>query len=150
MPITNVRAVWSGGKIQFVADDTGTVIAEFDPTGFDPRARIKDTKSADYDLDAQDVGKIIEVDTDAVVVTLPSTVVGYIFTIRNIAADGAAKISLDPAAADKIMGPDIAGTDDKDLILTKATSKKGDYVVVIGDGSLGWYVVDLSGTWAAE
>ena len=61
MPITNVKAVWSGGKLQFVDEDTVTVIAEFDPTGLDPRARIKDTKSADYDLDAQDVGKIIVV-----------------------------------------------------------------------------------------
>ena len=150
MPVTNVTAVWSSGKLQFVDAISKSVLWEIDTTGPDPRARIKETLSANKTLDAEDVGKIMEVDTDAVVVTLPSTAVGLFFTIRNIAADGVAKVSIDPAAADKIMGPDIAGVDNKDLINTKATAIKGDYVVIIGDGSLGWYVVDINGTGAAE
>lgn len=150
MPVTNVEAVWSSGKLQFVDASTKTVLFEIDTTGPDPRARIKETISSNKTLNAEDVGKIMEVDTDAVVITLPSTVVGYIYHIRNVAADAAAKVSVDPAIADKIMGPDIAGVDNKDLINTKLTAKKGDYVILIGDGSLGWYVVDVNGTWAAE
>jgi hypothetical protein len=109
-----------------------------------------ETKSANYTLDAQDCGKVIEVDTDAVVITLPSTAVGLFFTIVNSAADGVAKVSLDPAAGDKIMGNDLTAADNKDLINTKATAKKGDFVTLFGDGSLGWYIVDIGGTWARE
>lgn len=150
MPVTNVEAQWSAGKLQFVDAVSKTGLFEIDTTGPDPRARIKETISANKTLDAQDVGKIMEVDTDGVVITLPSTVVGYVYHIRNVAADGGAKVSISPAALDKIMGPDIAGVDNKDLINTKATAKKGDYVILIGDGALGWYVVDINGTWAAE
>ncbi len=150
MPITNVRATWSGGKLQFVAEDTGTVVAELDVTGLEPRDIAKETVSANKTLDAQDSGKIMDVDTDAVVITLPATVVGYIYTIRNVAADGAAKVSIDPDSNDKIIGDDDAGVDDKDLISTKTTAKKGDYIKLIGDGVLGWYVMEKNGTWDAE
>ena len=150
MPVTNVKAIWNAGKLQYVDTVTGTVIMEISVDGVDPRARIKETVSANKPLDAQDTGKIIEVDTDAVVLTLPSTVAGITYHIRNIAADGAAKVSISPAAIDLIAGPDIAGVDDKDLISTKATAKRGDYVVLVGNGAAGWHVVDISGIWAAE
>ena len=92
------------------------------------------------------------VDTDAVVLTLPATAVGISYNIVNIAVDGGAKLSVSPNANDKIQGPDIAGVDNKDLINTKATQKRGDFVKLIGDGAAGggWFVVDIGGTWAAE
>lgn len=111
---------------------------------------IKETKSTNYTLDSQDCGKIIQVDTDAVVITLPATVVGLNFTVMNIAEDGQALVSLSPAAADLIVGNDDTGTDDKDLQNTKATAKKGDYVKVIGNGTTGWVVMEEVGTWARE
>lgn len=150
MPVTNIKSKWSSGKLQFYDALTGTVVFEIDVTGADARAPIKETVSANKTLDAQDTGKIMEVDTDAVVITLPSTAVGIVYHIRNVAADAAAKVSVSPAALDKIMGPDIAGVDNKDLINTKATAKKGDYVKLIGDGASGWFVAEISGTWAAE
>lgn len=150
MPVTNVKAVWNAGKLQYVNRVTGTVIFEIDTDGADPRARIKETISVDKTLDALDTGKVMEVDTDAVKITLPSTAVGLFYHIRNVGGDGVVEILVDPAAADKIMGPDIGGVDNKDLINTKATQKKGDYVTLFGDGSLGWYVTDINGTWAAE
>ena len=150
MPVTNVKAVWNDGKLQYVDTVTGTVIMEISVDGFDPRARIKETISSNKNLNAEDTGKLMEADTDDVVFTLPSTVAGITYHIRNIAADGAAKVSISPAAIDLIAGPDIAGADDKDLINTKATAKRGDYVVLVGNGAAGWHVVDISGTWAAE
>ncbi|MDV2503089.1 MAG: hypothetical protein RX318_03970 [bacterium] len=164
MPVTLVRTKWSSGKLQFT-DTSGNVLFEIDganlKTLFQENIEyqdevvhtsvVKETISADKTLDAQDVGKILYVDTDAKTITLPSTVVGYVYTFVNAGADGAVAINISPAAADKIMGPDIAGVDNKDLINTKGTAKKGDRVTIIGDGSLGWYVVaPVHGTWAAE
>lgn len=150
MPITNVEAQWSGGALQFIDKATGTVVAQIDVTGLEPRAPINETVSANKTLDAEDVGKWMEVNTDAVVITLPATAAGLVFRIRNVGADGAVGINVSPQALDKIMGPDIAGVDNKDLINTKATAKKGDYVILIADGVNGYFVLDINGTWAAE
>ena len=101
-------------------------------------------------LDAEDVGKVLFCRNADIVITLPATSVGLVYTIVNDMADAGAKVSISPAAADKIMGPDIAGVDDKDLINTKATAKRGDYAKIIAEGVHGWYVIELVGTWAAE
>lgn len=150
MPVTNVKSVWSGGKLQFIDAITRTVILEIDVDGVDPRARVKETISVNKTLDALDTGKVMEVDTDAVVVTLPATVAGISYHIRNVGGDGLVEVLVSPNASDLIAGPDIGGVDDKDLINTKATAKKGDYVTLVGNGVAGWHVVDISGTWAAE
>ena len=79
-------------------------------------------------------GKVIQVDTDAVVITLPATLASLEVIIQNIAANAAALISISPAAADLISGPDIAGTNDRDQENTKLTSITGDYMKLIGNG----------------
>lgn len=108
------------------------------------------TKSANYTMTEADVGKITYVDTDGVVITLPATVVGMEFTIVNAGADGTVGVSISPNAADKIMGIGLTSADDKDLINTKATARKGDMVKLIGDGVNGWYVTACNGTWDRE
>ena len=144
-----VGGVFVGFVRQFVS--AGVVIVEYDVEYEDPYAgKVIDLKSANYTLDIQDNGKIIAVDTDAVVITLPATVVGYKFSIMNVAAFGAALISLSPNAVDLIAGPDTAGTDNKDQQNTKATSKRGDSITVLGDGANGWFIQDRVGTWAEE
>ena len=50
----------------------------------------------------------------------------------------------------KIMGADVAGTDNKDQINTKTTAIRGDWMHLVGDGSNGWYIVGKRGTWAEE
>ena len=109
-----------------------------------------ETIAAAKTLDAEDVGKVFECATDGTIFTLPATAAGLTFTIVNTGADGAVGLQASPAAVDKIMGPDSAGVDDKDWINTKATAKKGDMVRLVADGSLGYYVVDQHGTWAAQ
>ena len=112
--------------------------------------RIHETKSDDYTVDAEDSGKVIHIDTDAKTITLPATTVGLKATFVNDGADGAVAINLSPNAADKIMGPDIAGADDKDLINTKGTAKRGDFVTLVGDGASGWFVTEIRGTLATD
>jgi hypothetical protein len=105
--------------------------------------------AANKTLDAADsVHQVVTV--DAVVVTLPSTAVGLCYTIINGAEDGAALVSVSPAAADKIIGNGFTATDNKDAQNTKATAKKGDRITLIGDGVDGWMVFEVRGIWARE
>ena len=75
---------------------------------------------------------------------------GLNITFVNVSADGVGEISLDPAAADLIQGPNFAGTVNKDLINTLATAKRGDYVTISAGHVDGWTVTDINGTWATE
>jgi len=101
-------------------------------------------------LDAQDVGKVMEVTVDAKAITLPATVVGYRYIVRNGLADGLTIVTISPNANDAIMGADLAGVANKDRVNTKATAKQGDYLVLLGDGADGWFVTEERGIWAAE
>jgi len=107
-------------------------------------------QTATKTLDAQDVNKVQHDLTDNAVITLPATVAGLKYRIQNDADDGGAKLSISPNANDKIMGADLAGVDNKDLINTKATQIRGDFVELTGDGADGWFVTDMRGIWAAE
>lgn len=101
-------------------------------------------------MTAADSGIVHKCATDGVVFTLPATAAGLTYTFMNAGADGAAGISVSPHADDKIMGVNITAADNKDLINTKGTAKKGDFVRLVGDGSLGWYVQAIGGIWARE
>ena len=108
-----------------------------------------------------DQGVVQNVITDAIVVTLPSTVVGYSFTIRNggdpaantpagSAADASANVTVSPAALDLIAGMQVTAADDKDFVNTKATAKIGDEITLVGNGTTGWNVEAVRGIWAKE
>ena len=113
--------------------------------------------TANVTLTAADHGKTFLCATDGVVFTLPATASGLKFTFINTGADGAVGISISPAAADAIHGTTnastnvvLSGTDDKDAINTKGTATTGDNMTILGDGSVGWYVVGCHGIWASE
>jgi hypothetical protein len=112
--------------------------------------KCRETKSANYTVDAQDSGKIIYVDTDAKTITLPATDAGLTLTLVNAGADGAVALTISPNSSDKIMGFDITAADDKDLVNTKATARRGDFVTLVGDGADGWFILGMRGTWARE
>jgi len=148
---TPTAAVFVGFVHRFVS--AGKVVVAFDaPTYRDPYGdyTIRETVSGALTLDIQDNGKIFFVDTDAVVITLPVVATPVNCKIVNIGAFGAVKLSIDPAAADKVQGPDLPGTDNKDLINTKATAKRGDYVVLTTGDANGALVAELRGIWATE
>jgi len=108
-------------------------------------------KTANYTVViTTDSGKSFVSTLDAIVYTLPSIAIGNTITFINMADDGQAALNISPAALDGIT---YAGTqvDDKDLINTKATAKKGDYVTLSSlDGVIAWQVVDARGVWAKE
>ena len=87
--------------------------------------------------------------TSGTTITLPSIAVGNVFTIVNGAPDGTI-LTIDPAALDGIAYAG-SSTDNKDLINTAATAKKGDYVT-LGSGlsTAAWQVYEIQGVWAKE
>ena len=88
----------------------------------------------------------------ACVFTLPAVadVSGDIWIV-NGAADGTL-CTISPNASDKFVWDvaGAAGTDDKDLINTAATAKKGDYVKLRYGAGAGWAIKEMAGTWADE
>jgi len=131
----------------------GVVIVEYDVDNYsDPYAgKLLETLSASTKtLDAQDTGKTIFVTVDSVV-TLPATATALDgVSLVCMGPFGTVQISASPNASDKIMGPDLAGTDDKDLINTKATARRGDFVTLRAGHTDGYTVVGIKGTWASE
>lgn len=114
---------------------------------------VRETLSATKVFDAEDCGKLFCCDAgvDNAVLTLPAIAVGLSgITILAIGVFGSTKVLVDPNAADMILGPDITGTDNKDLILTKATQRRGDFVTLIAGDADGYMVTALRGIWARE
>lgn len=108
-------------------------------------------KTANYTVIINtDSGKSFVSTLDAIVFTLPSIGTGNTLTFINMAEDGTAALNISPAAADGVnyIG---SNTDDKDLINTKATAKKGDFVTLSSlNGTVAWQVVGVRGIWAKE
>ena len=97
-----------------------------------------------------DSGSTIASTLDGFIATLPSIATGNTVTFVNMADDGEAEFSISPAAVDSITYAGSA-VDDKDLINTKATSKRGDSVTLASlDGTVSWQVVAVRGIWAKE
>lgn len=113
----------------------------FDDYGYNQVA----ARSASATLAITDVG-VVQNCTASVTLTLPATVVGYVFIIR-VGKEGLT-INVSPNASDKIAGNGYTATDDKDAIAT--TQPAGSFIVLIGDGVNGWFFHRVHGTWARE
>jgi hypothetical protein len=147
-----VSAAFIGFVKRYVS--SGVAVVEFDAGVFrDPYGErtVRETISVDKTLDAEDSGKVFFVDTDAKIVTLPAIAAGLDgVKIVNIGGFGAVLVTISPQAADMILGPDITGADDKDLLNTKATARRGDYVVLGGNDADGYAVQEMRGIWARQ
>ena len=147
---TGVGGTYVGRAVRFVSSGYMEVAFDVD-TMQDPfGSRVHELKSANYTVDAEDAGKVIWVDTDAVVITLPA--VGGIsgVVVANAAAYGVAGVSVSPNASDMIEGADITAADDKDIVNTKATANRGDFVDIYDGDANGWTIVRRKGTWARQ
>lgn len=134
---------------------SGVVVVGFDldlysdPYGDWP---IRETLTGVKTFDAQDCGKAFfctdAADDDAL--TLPAIADGLDdCLIVAIGAFGTTKLKIDPAAADNIRAADLAAVDNKDLLLTKATQRRGDYArIFLGDAD--GYSASIKGIWTAE
>jgi len=114
----------------------------------------RNLKSADYTALLADGGKIIYVDTDTKIITMPAIATalsGYELTVVNAAGDGLALIVVDPNGTEVISGGcDLAaGGAGKKFSNTKATAKRGDFLKFTGNAT-GWNVVNRRGIWAIE
>lgn len=114
-------------------------------------------------LGIADSGYVQNVIFDNAVITLPATATQGMFIIRaggvpksgaaaGTGDDGSMKLSISPNASDKIQGGvDGTATDDKDIILAKATMRVGDFATVQNTGETnGPLVVEIAGTWSRE
>lgn len=146
--------VFIGFVHRFVS--SGVAIVRFDAAAFqDPWGRYKhrETLTGTKTFDAEDSGKLFCVTAagDGDALTLPAVADGFAgATILAVGAFGTTAVTIDPAAADNIRGPDITAADDKDLICTKATQRRGDYVTLHGGDADGYYVAEMRGTWARQ
>jgi len=147
-----VAGVFIGFVKRFVS--AGIAVVDFNAGVYvDPHGAygVREVKSANYTLDAQDTGKLICVDTDAFTLTLPAIADGLSgVRILNIGAYGAIAVTISPNASDMILGPDITGADDKDLVNTKATAQRGDFVNLEFGDSDGYAVSAIRGVWARQ
>ena len=77
---------------------------------------------------------------------------------RNTGADAAVKITLSPAATNKVVGSIVlaaavfsaSGVLNKDLINAKATALNGDYIVLRSISLTEWAIVGGVGVWSSE
>lgn len=149
-----VGGVFVGFVKRFVS--SGVVVVEFDANGFlDPwhMYTVREELTGIKTFDAQDTGKLFTVtaDGDGDALTLPAIADGLTgITILAIGAFGTTALTISPQAADMILGPDITGADDKDLILTKATQRRGDFVTLVYGDADGYGVSAMRGTWARQ
>lgn len=149
-----VGASFIGFVKRFVS--SGVVIVSFDVLGYrDPWAHktVRETLTGTKTFDAEDSGKLFAVTDagDADALTLPAIAAGLSgITILAVGAFGTTAVTIDPNSSDMILGPDITGADDKDLICTKATQRRGDFVTLIAGDADGYMVTEMRGIWARQ
>ena len=106
-----------------------------------------------------DQGIVQNVISDAINITLPATVVGYSYTVRNggdnptgtpagAVSDGSAIVKITPDAGDLIAGMQLTASDADSINNTKATSRVGDEISLLGNGTTGWNITAMRGIWA--
>ena len=106
-----------------------------------------------------DCGIVQNVVKDGITITLPATVVGYSYSIRNAGApktggaagtgdDGSIAVTIAPNASDLIAGGTWTAADNKTIVNTKVTAKVGDELQIVADGANGWMVTKQIGIWA--
>lgn len=132
----------------------GVAIVAFDTMSYrDPwgHLTVRETLTGVKTFDAQDCGKLFCVteagDGDAL--TLPAIADGASgITILAVGAFGTTAVTLDPGANDMILSPDKAGVDNTNLVLTKATQRRGDFITLIAGDADGYMVLEARGIWA--
>jgi hypothetical protein len=144
--IGNVKRYVSAG-VAVVAFDAGVMA--------DPWAHltVRELLSATKTFDIQDSGKLFCVDAagDGDALTLPAIADGLSgITIMAIGAFGTTALTIDPDAGDSIAGPDMTAVANKDLVCTKATQRRGDFVSLDNGDADGYVTYALRGTWVKE
>ncbi len=108
-------------------------------------------KEANYTVVSDtDVGVQFTSFTDGVIFTLPAISAGQVYIFINTGDNAQNTLTISPDAGDGINFK-ASKTDDKDVINTKATSKKGDMIVLASfEETDAWEVTYVRGVWAKE
>jgi len=117
--------------------------------------------TATGDISEGEIGNDHNVAVDGLTIGLPlitSGNLGMSVFFRNSGADGNNILSISPKNSNKIVGGmtqasavfHASGALGKDLINTKATSKKGDWVELRAVSLTEYYIVGGQGIWASE
>lgn len=109
--------------------------------------RTWETHSVDKVIDANDVGKVMNMVGLTKTYTLPATATGLVFICRNGNPDGNI-LTIDPNGSDKFLGNDLAPNDGVTYVNTAATAREGDFVILRAEGTHGYYVEAQRGIWA--
>lgn len=147
-----VGAVFVGFVHRYVS--SGVVVVAFDALNYrDPwgHKTVRETLTGVKTFDAQDCGKLFCVTDagDADALTLPAIADGLSgITIMAVGAFGTTAVTIDPGATDMILAPDVAGVDNTNLVLTKATQRRGDFITLIAGDADGYMVTEMRGIWA--
>ena len=158
-----------GILVEYVSGTIGWV--DIEPAVSEAPAQVREveTITANRTLTVDESGLVVLVGTDALTITLPATKKGTVYTIVNIGADAGVEITISPNASDGIYGnlsssegdnadattakglvDQMTGTDDGDLVNTKATALKGDRVTLVADGADGWWIIEGVGVWVGS
>lgn len=120
-------------------------------SGFPPAYKDVKTITANLTLTAADSGTFVVANAVDLVVTLPSATgvnkgVWFDFVVQ--APSVTTGLTIAPQTADKVSGPAITASAGKGIINSAATDALGDAVRLISDGSTGWWMHSLRGTWS--
>lgn len=116
---------------------------------------IEHLAAATLTCDINDNGKVFLVSLTSVI-TLPAIGSGemgpYTFVNYGDETDEISdvQISVSPNSNDRISGCDLSTNENKDVINTLATARRGDYIKIQYGGANGWSISEMRGTWAIE
>jgi hypothetical protein len=120
---------------------------------FIPEGAYTSAISTDATLTSADSGVwIMSVGSKGATITLPATggVARHVFNIVNAAPSNTADLVINPNTNDMLWGMGAKGTDNKDYTNTKATAHQGDYMKLFSDGTSGYAILEVVGTWDKE
>ena len=117
--------------------------------------------TATGDISESDLGNDHNVAVDALTIGIPlitSGNLGSTIFFRNTGADAGVKLTISPKNTNKIIGSitlsasvfSASGVLDKDVINTKATALKGDWIALRAVSLTEWYIIGGQGIWASE
>ena len=117
--------------------------------------------TATGDISESDLGNDHNVAVDALTIGIPlitSGNLGCTIFFRNTGADAGVKLVISPKNTNKIIGSitlsasvfSASGVLDKDVINTKATALKGDWIALRAVSLTEWYIIGGQGIWASE
>lgn len=150
---------WIGNTYRSIGSNAGRLThASTVPVISRDKARFYRTLAASVTLTENDSGGVFHVTAADIVVTLPSVgsttngggAITYTFVLASAGLSTGTGLSISPNAADKIMGNGFTSADNKDAILAGSGDREGDAITLMSDGTNGWLITNVVGTWTRE